>query len=197
MLLNLEGILTEIHLPNTISLKISKGLELELIVPFKYLEFLKSRLGSSIKCYTYFIIKKDGSLEGYGFIKREERELFLALTKLSNVGLRLAYNLVSVYSLTDLKRIVEQDNIESLSLVPGIGKKRAKRILVELKDKLVDKELHESKTGEVVREVIECLKNLGFKSSEVKPIVLNQASPEDDVETLLKRVLKILSPLNT
>ena len=85
--------------------------------------------------YTHFVVREDAQ-QLYGFASRAERDLFRALIRISGVGPKLALNLISGVSLADLAAAVQARDVAALTRVPGVGRKTAERLLVELSGKL-------------------------------------------------------------
>lgn len=88
-----------------------------------------------VSFYTHFVVREDAQ-QLYGFASRGERDLFRALIRISGVGPKLALSLISAISLTDLAAAVQNRDVAMLTRVPGVGKKTAERLLVELSGKL-------------------------------------------------------------
>lgn len=86
-----------------------------------------------IELYVVPFIRKNEILELYGFLERQEREFFCRLNSLSKIGPTLALNILSIFTPEELRKIIEERNVEELSRVPGIGLKRAEKLYIELK----------------------------------------------------------------
>lgn len=119
--------------------------------------------------YTYLT---DNSLSLCAFSTQEEKELFLKLITISGIGPKLALNILSGIEASDLKDAIRQSDVDRISLIPGIGKKTAMRIALELQEKLDMKEkVLRSKASQEKEDLISSLMNLGFKRKEVEKIV--------------------------
>ena len=92
-------------------------------------------LGEKMRCYTFLSVRED-AMELFGFASREEKELFLQLTSVSGIGPKTALGLLGSMSLRDLNLAILLGDVNALSRAPGIGKKTAQRIALELKDKI-------------------------------------------------------------
>lgn len=92
--------------------------------------------GESVTVFTFLHVKEDG-LQLYGFASEQERELFALLLTVSKVGPKLALALLSSYRPVDIVRALAAGDVRSLSAVPGLGRKTAERLVLELKDKVV------------------------------------------------------------
>ncbi|MBU3203041.1 Holliday junction branch migration protein RuvA [Clostridium algidicarnis] len=137
----------------------------------------------------------------YGFITKEELEMFKLLLTINGVGSKAALSLLSISTVKKLKYAVFTEDEKTLIRAPGIGKKTAQRIILELKDKIKveDVELEdlkgdnaEDKTFKNIQEeVVEALLSLGYTKREVESS-LKSLKPSDSVETMIKDCLKYL-----
>ncbi|MFN3921170.1 MAG: Holliday junction branch migration protein RuvA [Caldimicrobium sp.] len=198
MFYKLRGILEGAYPPNKIMLT-SGAITWEIFIPFNLLGLLKENfLGKEIEIYVVTYVKKNEILELYGFLEREERELFLRLNALSKIGPTLALNILSVFTPETLRRIVEERKIAELSKVPGIGYKRAEKLFIELKNlfgKLSRKGLTLPLEKErILSEAKECLLSLGFHKKEIEEALFKVFHEEDSLEELIKKALNELSP---
>ena len=136
----------------------------------------------------------DNSLSLYGFSTEDEREIFLKLISISGIGPKLALNILSGIGASDLEDAIRRRDVIRISLIPGIGKKTALRIALELQEKLEEKEkVLEVKGFKEKEDLISALMNLGFKRKEVERIVeetIKAFSPEAGFEKLLRESLK-------
>jgi holliday junction DNA helicase RuvA len=96
---------------------------------------LTSHEGDEVNLFTHLVVREDG-LTLYGFISEAEREIFEALIKVNGVGPRLGIAILSTLTIEHLRDAVSRENSEVLTRVPGIGKKTAQKITIELKDKI-------------------------------------------------------------
>jgi Holliday junction DNA helicase RuvA len=141
----------------------------------------------------------DNSLALYGFHSEEERELFLKLINISGIGPKIALNILSGIEASDLEDAIRRSDIVRISLIPGIGKKTAMRIAMELQEKLDLKEkVLETSHSKEKEDLVSALMNLGFKRREVEKIVdecLQAYSLEAGFEKLLRESLKKLAKI--
>lgn len=112
------------------------GVGYEIQVPMTTL-FQLPELGTEVSLVTHFVVREDAQLL-YGFIDDRDRSLFRQLIKVSGVGPKLALTILSGMDSTSFARCVQRDDISSLVALPGVGKKTAERLLVEMRDKLKD-----------------------------------------------------------
>lgn len=141
----------------------------------------------------------DNSLSLYGFSTEKERDIFLKLIGISGIGPKLALNILSGIGVSDLEEAIRQSDVVRISLIPGIGKKTALRIALELQEKLEKKEnILKAKGFQEREDLISALMNLGFKRKEVEKIVdetINKLTVEAGFEHLLRESLKKLAKL--
>lgn len=138
-----------------------------------------------VTLYTSLIIKEE-KLEIFGFLEPYERELFLELIKISGIGSTTAMNILSNYDKETLQRIIEQQDIKALSRIPGIGKKTAQRIMLELRGVLPS---IQRQKDQLYEDVLSALVNLGYKRSEAKEVLEKFYNKEKDEATLIKECL--------
>jgi len=150
--------------------------------------------GSAAFLFTHLHVREDAMVL-YGFPSRDERDTFEALIGTTGVGPKLALAMLSVHSPASLRRALLEDDLAALTLVPGVGKRTAQRLLVELKSRLEVPELDLSDDGggpAPRAEVRAALSGLGYGADEVRDVVAQL--PEDgSVEDLLREALKLLS----
>ena len=154
--------------------------------------------GQDIELYIYTHVT-DSSLALFGFSEEADKELFLKLIGISGIGPKIALNILSGIEVSDLEDAIRQGDIARISLVPGIGKKTAMRIALELQEKLIEKEkvLLSGQTREK-EDLISALMNMGFKRKEVERIVdatLREFERDAGFEVLLRESLKQLSKI--
>lgn len=140
---------------------------------------------------------RDDAMVLYGFPTRDERDTFEALIGATGVGPKLALAILSVHPPSTLRRALLDDDLDALTLVPGVGKRTAQRLLVELKARLdvPDLDLADGTTapGSSARaEVREALAGLGYGGDEIRD-VLGQLPDDAGVEDLLRDALKLLA----
>ena len=149
--------------------------------------------GNPAFLFTHLHVREDAMVL-YGFPSRDERDTFEALIGTTGVGPKLALAMLSVHSPSSLRRALLEDDLAALTLVPGVGKRTAQRLLVELKSRLEVPELDLSDEGGPAprAEVRAALAGLGYGTDEVRHVVAQL--PEDgSVEDLLREALKLLS----
>jgi len=153
----------------------------------------------SITLVTYLNVRED-ALDLYGFKNESERNLFLMLISISGIGPKLAVSILSAVELEELKSNILSGDIKSLTSIPGVGAKTAKRIIIELKDKLtktVTTELgfEDNFGSKISKDVLSALVGLGYSESIAIEAIkrMNPAESEKSIEGLIKEALKILN----
>ncbi len=147
---------------------------------------------------------REDAISLYGFHTREEREVFQMMISVSGIGPKLAVNILSGIAAGELVRAVTEEDLKRLTGIPGVGKKTAERMILELKDKaakLVRDDITVCtvavKTGDQVKEdALSALVNLGYKGSAVKDVVdrIMRTAPETpSLDQLLKQALRTLA----
>jgi Holliday junction DNA helicase RuvA len=154
--------------------------------------------GATVELFIHTHLTGD-SLALFGFVTREEKDMFLKLIGISGIGPRLALNILSGIAPADLEEAVRSGDVARISLVPGIGKKTALRITMELQDKLEKKEkLLAAKSSPEKEDLISALLNMGFRRREVDRAVdqtLAAHKTGADFEKLLRDCLKRLAKI--
>ncbi len=141
----------------------------------------------------------------FGFITVDMKNMFELMISVSGIGPRLAMNILSGISAEDLIRAVSHGNLDRLVSIPGVGKKTAERMILELKDKVVKLSTYEAiYNGEgnikvydsIIDDVLSALVNLGYKNQrarEVLDTIINESSETLTLDILLKKALKVLA----
>ncbi len=181
------------------------GVGYEIQVPMTTL-FQLPQLGAEVSLVTHFVVREDAQLL-YGFIDERDRRLFRQLIKVSGVGPKLALTILSGMDSSSFARCVQRDDISSLVALPGVGKKTAERLLIEMRDKLKDwfgaAGSAEGFAGgaitapatDFVADAEGALIALGYKPQEASRMVMavnddSAASSEDLIRRALKSVVK-------
>ena len=194
MIGSLIGLIKE-KTPSAILLEVN-GIGYEIAVPLST-SFQLPNVGESAYLLTHLVVREDQhSL--YGFATDEERKLFRALIKISGVGAKLAITILSGTNVNGFIQSVVNEDIDALVHLPGIGKKTAERLVVEMKDKVSEissdeNSLSESNENSAVAEAINALVNLGYKTKDAKTILDKIESGGLTVEELIRQALKSLN----
>jgi len=150
-------------------------------------------LNSKVFLLTYYNISDKGH-DLFGFSDIGEKKIFEMLISISGIGPKIAINLLSFVTPNEFKERLISGEVKMLSSLPGIGPKTAKRIIVELKDKFItsgsnDLPIDDEDGND--SDVFNALKNLGYKSKDVRS-VLSKISNEGNIEDKIKKALKEL-----
>ncbi len=155
-------------------------------------------VGGTVELFIHTHLSDD-ALALYGFVSREEKDMFLKLIGISGIGPKLAMNVLSGIAPSDLEDAVRAGDLARISLVPGIGKKTALRITMELQDKLEKKEkLLTAKASPEKEDLLSALLNMGFRQKEAERAVdqtMAAHKPGTEFEKLLRDSLKRLAKL--
>jgi Holliday junction DNA helicase RuvA len=159
-------------------------------------------LGQEVMLYTQFIVREEGHYL-YGFCEQQERALFSQLLRVNGVGPKVALGILSKIEACEFIVCVEQQNITALQRIPGIGKKTAERLIIEMRDRLSTlpaKTRPSTATDAVTMELaynhqqdaIAALVALGYKNQEASRAVLQQISDDSlsSLESLIRAALK-------
>lgn len=149
----------------------------------------------NILFYTYLNVREDG-IYLYGFTSEDELDMFKLLLLVSKIGPKIAIGLLSTLTPNQIKKAIINKDIEVLCQAPGIGKKTAERILLELKDKIdkniYDEESHEPPTNTYL-ETVNGLMSLGYTKLEIERVIKHMDITSLKVEDIIREVLKRLS----
>lgn len=165
---------------------------------------LLPQMGNEVKLHTYLNVRED-AMQLFGFLTRDDLEVFKLLIGVSGIGPKGGLSILSRLTADDLRFAVMSGDARAISAAPGIGKKTAEKVIIELKDKLdIEEMLHrsgedgqtvvsaDSATNEIQSEAVQALVALGYGSTEsikaVKKVNLEDAT----VEEVLKQALKNL-----
>jgi len=162
----------------------------------------KAQVGQELIIYTHVILRED-DLSLYGFSSAAEKELFLLMLSVSGVGPKAALSILSVLGSSQTEKAIVSENIALLTKVPGIGKKTAQRLVLELKEKFKGRNLPLDEGSPVIlpqgafSEAMETLLALGFSQEEAKKAL--QALPEGaqnaGTEEMVRLALRSLAPI--
>lgn len=201
MIAYIKGELTEVF-EDTVVVE-TNGIGYNIRVPGSVLDRLPS-VGSSVRIYTYLYVKED-AMNLFGFLNRDDLSVFKLLLNVSGIGPKGALAILSTIGPDDLRFAVLSEDVKTISSAPGIGAKTAKRLIIELKDKLKLAEVFEtalankekaSSENDVLlakNEAVEALVALGYASAQaMKAVQQVENAEEKDSEQILKEALKKL-----
>lgn len=201
MISYIKGELTEVF-EDTVVVE-TNGIGYNIRVPGSVLDRLPS-VGSSVRIYTYLYVKED-AMNLFGFLSRDDLSVFKLLLNVSGIGPKGALAILSTIGPDDLRFAVLSEDVKTISSAPGIGAKTAKRLIIELKDKLKLAEVFETALANKEKascendvllaknEAVEALVALGYASAQaMKAVQQVENAEEKDSEQILKEALKKL-----
>lgn len=152
-------------------------------------------LGREVSLFTHYAQKED-SVALYGFLREAERRLFRDVQKVSGIGAKIALAVLSGVSVDEFARLVQAGDITALTRIPGIGKKTAERMVVELRDRAADfagagATLNASGApADPQSEAVIALQQLGYKPAEAARMAAAAVASGDDAATIIRKALK-------
>lgn len=152
-------------------------------------------LGREVALFTHYAQKED-SVSLYGFLREGERRLFRDVQKVSGIGAKIALAVLSGVSVDEFARLVQAGDITALTRIPGIGKKTAERMVVELRDRAADLAgvgatlsmpggAHDPQSEAVI-----ALQQLGYKPAEASRMARDATAEGDDAAAIIRKALK-------
>ncbi len=179
----------------------NQGMGFEIAMPVSHLD-RGGRPGKKVKIHTYFHVRED-AVQLYGFWQKDELEVFKLLLGVNGIGPKAALGILSGLSADELRFAVLSDDVKTISKAPGVGKKTAQKLILELKDKLnlrdafeqklanEEKEPERMQISNAKQEAVEALRALGYAGADALRAVQKVDHADTmDVETLLKAALK-------
>lgn len=158
--------------------------------------------GEEVKIHTYLDVKED-SMNLYGFLSEDDLDIYKLLLTVNGIGPKAALGILSALTADNLRFAVLADDVKTISTAPGIGPKTAKKLILELKDKLSLEDAFEKKMENTAQaaasqemadarsEAVQALTALGYSGSDAMKAVRKAGATEDmDTETILKLALK-------
>lgn len=170
------------------------GVGYELEAPMSTIYDLPG-LGKEVILLTHYAQKED-SVALYGFLQEAERALFRNLQKVSGIGAKIALAVLSGVSTADFARLVHAGDVVALTKIPGIGKKTAERIVVELRDRVdgiavaLPGGASPGMPVDAAGEATVALQQLGYKPAEVARLVQKAAADGDSAEAIIRKALR-------
>lgn len=192
MIGSLRGRLVFKHAPQVVIECGGVGYELEL--PMSTFLDLPA-VGAELFLHTHLLVREDAQIL-YGFATQDERLLFRTLLKVNRVGAKMALGVLSAMTANDFRRCVEYEDTTTLSKIPGVGKKTAERLIIEMRDR-VDKALPATAGSapsgiapSARGEAIDALVSLGYKSNEVSKLIAKLETDGMTAEDIIRQALK-------
>jgi len=169
------------------------GIGFEVLISSRTYEKLPA-VGNIISLNIYTHVRED-EIKLIGFDKEEEKDLFLKLISVSGISVKIALSSFSIYSVDELSRIIRSRDVDFIRRIPGVGKKLAERMIVELKDKLEENEFDNLKMAgtfenEKISEVRQALKALGYNGREIDKVI-EKINAKDFKNMRTEEILKL------
>ena len=149
--------------------------------------------GAEVFLHTHLVVREDAQTL-FGFSSEEEKTLFRSLLKVSGVGAKMALAILSGMTVADFRRTVTHDDTAMLVKVPGIGKKTAERLIVEMRDRIdqmgVDADSSRTAPADPRNEAFDALISLGYRASEIKRLLAKLDTAEKTAEDIIRLALR-------
>ena len=150
--------------------------------------------GREVSLFTHYAQKED-SVSLYGFLTESERRLFRDVQKVSGIGAKIALAVLSGVSVNDFARLVQTSDVTALTRIPGIGKKTAERMVVELRDRAADlagapASPMPGQAFDPLSEAVIALQQLGYKPAEAERMAKKAAAEGDTAEAIIRKALQ-------
>ncbi len=150
-------------------------------------------VGREVALFTHYAQKED-SVSLYGFLREGERRLFRDVQKVSGIGAKIALAVLSGASVEEFARLVQASDVAALTRIPGIGKKTAERMVVELRDRAADFGTGGGPlaggAGDAQSEAVAALQQLGYKPAEAARMARDAAAAGDDSAAIIRKALQ-------
>jgi Holliday junction DNA helicase RuvA len=195
MIAKLKGNILE-KIPSSVVVE-TGGVGFEVLISGRTFEKLPGK-GEVVELDIYTHVRED-EIRLVGFFNSDDKEIFLKLLSVSGISIKIALSTLTIYGYQELKQIIASRDADMVKRVPGIGKKLAERLILELKDKFDEEEMIAVETagqalkGDKLFEVRQALKTLGYNSREINK-ALAKLKPEDvedsKIEDILKKALR-------
>jgi Holliday junction DNA helicase RuvA len=190
----IKGKLVEIT-PTKITIE-ANNIGYNIFIPLSVFSHLPEK-NSEILCYTFLVVKED-SHTLYGFLEKCEKELFKLLITISGIGPKIALLIIGNIEFNNFQRALKTSDIDLICRVPGIGKKTAERLIIELRDKIKtlggDFSVSKSESSHIF-DAVNALINLGYNHTQAQKVIKKTAEKykdEKDVGRLISLALKNL-----
>ncbi len=192
MIGRIKGKLVELE-GNVALIETASGVSYEVNLTSSVLS--SAKLNHDVEVYSYLHVREDAQVL-FGFLTKGEHNLFKLLIGVQGVGPRIAFTVVSFSKEEELLRAVRENNINFFSNIPGLGKKTAMKIILELSQKLGEEfRIGKMYLSEDDKTVIDALVALGFKTQQAK-LILSKLPKELSIEDKIKQSLQLVTNKN-
>jgi Holliday junction DNA helicase RuvA len=153
------------------------------------------QIGTDLFLYTHLLVREDAQIL-YGFSSEDERLMFRTLLKVNRVGAKLALGILSAMSTNDFRRCVEFEDTTTMSKIPGVGKKTAERLIIEMRDRIDAAAPSGGKAAPFTAEAsarseaVDALVALGYKPKEVSRLIEKLDIEDKSAEDIIRLALK-------
>ena len=173
-----------------VDISTNSGVGYRIAIPTTYILPPK---GEEYSLFTHLHVREDIQAL-YGFQTEEERDFFEQLIEISGIGPKIGMSILSAFDRAELERLIEDGDAKSLSKVPGLGMKRAQKIIIELRG-IIDLSKEKTEDSSIIKDLREALRTLGFDSNAVKEKIkiaeeIVEKEKDTDISELIKRVIK-------
>ena len=178
------------------------GVGFSILIPFSHFSKLP-QIGAPLTLFVSFVVREDAQ-RLFGFLTRRERDLFENLIEVSGIGPKTALCLIGHMEISDLQIAITQGNIPLICKIPGIGKKTAERLVVEMRDKLKKEGVsssplpsleHLGTSQSVISDAISALMNLGYNNTQAQKAIktaLGKLDEEPQLAALITTALRCI-----
>ncbi|HEY4582372.1 MAG TPA: Holliday junction branch migration protein RuvA [Lysobacter sp.] len=194
MIGRLRGILIHKQ-PPWLMVEVAGGIGYELEAPMSTFYDLPEA-GREVVLFTHYAQKED-AVALYAFLREGERRLFRDVQKVTGIGAKIALAILSAVSVDEFARLVQAGDVTALTRIPGIGKKTAERIVVELRDRAADLAgvgatlgVNAGIPADPQTEAVVALQQLGYKPAEAARMAKDAMQPGDDTATIIRKALQ-------
>ena len=182
--------------PNRVVVDVG-GIGYEIFIPLSTYQSLPA-IGAQVKLFTHHHVRED-SMQLYGFLSAEEKEIFEMVLSISGVGAKVALSILSAISVDEFRRSVAQGDMKTLTKIPGIGKKSAERMVLELRDKIgkvhIDERMIRILEAESGSDAVAALLALGVSQTAAEYAVFRAErllGKDAKIEDLITQSLKLM-----
>lgn len=156
----------------------------------------QSNVGSAIELHTYLVVRED-ALTLYGFLNLDDRNFFELLLSVTGIGPKVAQAILSLNDASAVALAISKGDLKTLESIPGLGKKSAQRLVLELKDKVATYLNHESVSANQISNQVEiALQGLGFTAKESKDVTSQIRKQIDENELDISQAIKLALQLS-
>lgn len=189
MITKISGKVSETLSSHLIIVELSNGIGYGVYIPQ---EHIASLLGKNVSLYTYLHVREDG-MQLYGFTTKDRYNLFNLFLPINGIGVKMAHMLAHSVNLTDLTSVIEQQDVGYFTKIPGLGKKTASKVLLELSQKFgKDFNFLNEQSSPEQDTLFSALTSLGYTREDIKNVYA-QVNTQDEIEQQITTAIQLLS----